>query len=163
MSFDLRPIIESDYPRFMKKVAKEENGCWTWLGAKRKSGYGAFGFGRSTDYAHRAAYRLFVGPIPGGQYVCHKCDTPLCVNPDHLFVGTATENMQDASAKGRVKLPRVEQMLRAEDQPMARLTNDQVREIRASGETLSVLAKRFGVSQATISCARRGLTYGSVK
>lgn len=162
-SLTLRKIIPSDIGRFMAKVSKDESGCWIWTGAMRKSGYGAFGFGRATDYAHRASFRLFVGEIGEGLYVCHKCDNPKCVNPDHLFVGTAKDNMRDASEKGRVRLPKKEQMLRAENQPMSKLKNFQVLEIRSSTETNIALAKRYGVSDATISLARRGIKYGSVK
>ena len=61
------------------------------------------GVGGKTEFAHRMAYRLYVGE-PGDLFVCHHCDTPLCVNPDHLFLGTATDNIRDAMRKGRRKL-----------------------------------------------------------
>jgi hypothetical protein len=93
-------------PRFEEKYIPEPNsGCWIWTGWVNRAGYGYININgrheRDTE-AHRAAWLLFRGPIPEGMYVCHKCDIPSCVNPDHLFLGTQTDNMRDASAKGRL-------------------------------------------------------------
>lgn len=88
----------------MNRVEQEPNtGCWLWTGAVIPvSGYGQMRYGKGTPKkAHRVSYEIFVGPIPDGLYVCHRCDTPLCVNPDHLFLGTAKDNAQDAMRKGR--------------------------------------------------------------
>lgn len=81
-----------------------ECGCWLWLGGER-NGYGVVSNlpGRSVG-AHRLFYTSFVGPIPPGMDLCHKCDTPICVNPDHLFPGTRKQNMQDALLKGRMSV-----------------------------------------------------------
>jgi len=72
-----------------------ESGCWLWLGGSYASGYGSFSLEGNKDYAHRAAYRLFVGEIPEGKIVCHKCDVKMCVNPKHLYVGTYFDNTMD--------------------------------------------------------------------
>jgi hypothetical protein len=89
--------------KFWQKVERSEgDGCWLWIGSRNAKGYGRF---RSSGYdviASRAAWEFTVGPIPDGLLVCHRCDNPSCVRPDHLFLGTNHENMVDASSKGRL-------------------------------------------------------------
>ena len=89
----------------MGLIQPEPNsGCWLWWGVVNGAGYGRIGLGsrkQGMDFAHRVAYRLFRGEIPEGQHVLHRCDTPLCANPDHMFLGSRVDNMQDCSAKGR--------------------------------------------------------------
>ena len=84
-----------------------EAGCWLWLGLTDMDGYGRLTYQYADLRAHRAAHDAFVGPIPEGMFVCHKCDTPACINPQHLFLGTARDNTADMIAKGRfVPTPR---------------------------------------------------------
>lgn len=92
-----------DRDGFLSRVEHEPNsGCWLWTASLRPgSGYGQLRVGRTIAFAHRIAYELFVGLIPNGLYVCHHCDVKQCVNPDHLFLGTAKDNTQDMIRKGR--------------------------------------------------------------
>lgn len=96
------PIAE----RIKSRVSVNERGCWIWNGPIFKDGYGAIGIRRTGAHrAHRVSYSTFVGPIPDGLWVLHRCDTPACVNPEHLFIGTAKDNAADKEAKGRSNRP----------------------------------------------------------
>lgn len=87
--------------RLMDAVSIEANtSCWLWTRSYNHKGYGRL----MNRQAHRLSYAEFKGPIPSGMLVCHKCDTPACINPDHLFIGTGKDNMMDAAAKGRLGL-----------------------------------------------------------
>jgi hypothetical protein len=89
--------------RFWDRVQKTD-GCWWWTGFEKNSGYGSFSPKRGQTFAaHRYAWTLTHGAIASGMLVCHSCDTKLCVRPDHLFLGTHTDNMRDMRAKGRAR------------------------------------------------------------
>jgi hypothetical protein len=92
--------MTSHLERFMRKVVKGD-GCWLWTGAPAQWGYGQFGMANKHWLAHRVSWFFHNGPIPDGMFVCHRCDVPLCVNPDHLFLGTHQDNMDDMRAKRR--------------------------------------------------------------
>jgi HNH endonuclease len=94
--------------KIFSRISREPNGCWLWLRSKSPKGYGRIsrrGY-RSPQLVHRVVYELCRGAIPEGMYVCHKCDTPSCCNPDHLFIGSQTSNMADMVSKSRQGQPR---------------------------------------------------------
>ena len=133
-----------------------ESGCWLWLRGISTQGYGCVAGGNGIRrYAHRVAYEQFVGPIGEGLEVCHKCDTPSCCNPEHLFLGTHKENMQDSSRKGRAR----NRPFYGLDHPRAALTADRLAIIRQSSKSPKELANEFGCNVETIRRAKRGDTY----
>ena len=87
--------------RFDSKYIKDSSGCWLWQACKDRDGYGQLQVAGRSIGAHRVSWELTNGPIPEGLYVCHHCDITNCVNPDHLFIGTNTDNMRDKVNKGR--------------------------------------------------------------
>lgn len=131
--------------RFESHILKTDT-CWLWSGAKRNNGYGKLGVYGETIGAHILSYIFNVGPIPSGCDICHSCDNPACVRPDHLWAGTPLQNMTDAKQKGRIR--------KGESSPVSKLSDGAVREIRASNMTNTALAKLFNVSQGNISQIR---------
>lgn len=151
---DLGAVLASE-SRF---VAHYERGpeCWEWTGARAPKGYGVFGVGEAKTRAHRVAWILsHRTPIPAGMFVMHRCDNPPCVRPDHLFLGTPKENMDDMHAKGRHPNDRGDfsRFVRGEDHHSSKLTQRDVEDIRffsALGWSQRKLAREFGVSQRAI-------------
>jgi hypothetical protein len=132
----------------------QEDKCWLWTGGKTAAGYGILSLGKSKLLAHRVSYFLVHRSLPEDLHICHNCptgDNPSCVNPAHLFAGTPRENWHDCRSKGRAAI--------GEKHPAAILTIEQVRIIHAEYKpgNGSVLARRFGVSQAAISLIIRGI------
>lgn len=128
-------------------VPVPESGCWLWGKSWNSAGYGQAYRGTKAVGAHRVVWEELIGPIPAGLDLCHKCDTPPCCNPDHLFLGTRSDNLVDMVRKGRGNARRGESAGRAV------LSDAEVEEIRrdAGGSTRAALARRYGVSPATIS------------
>lgn len=171
------PYPESIIARFWSKVAKAD-GCWLWQGPCNWRGYGLFGYSIGGGKwkqcgAHRVAFELTLGLIPMGLYVCHRCDNPGCVNPDHLFLGTPIANTADMVSKGRQARGDLhgsrlhpERRPRGEEHHRAVLTADIVREIRreyANGARQCDLAVRFGMRQRNVSNVVRRQTWREVE
>lgn len=135
--------------RFMSKLVFGASDCWIWRGHVDSIGYGRFPY-KGENKAHRVAYSIFTGQIPDGMLVLHKCDNRQCVNPEHLFLGTQSDNMKDMVSKGRNAQPK----LFGERNPMARLTQKQVDAIRsevAAGSTQRSMCDKYAVSPMTVS------------
>ena len=134
--------------RFWRYVNKTD-GCWVWIGGRRNGRYGDFAVGHPNKHmlAHRFSWTLHNGPVPTGLHVLHKCDNPPCVNPDHLFLGTAADNARDKVSKGR------QSRVQGERHHNAKLCVSKVQDIRrecATGTTQREAAKKYGVSQRLV-------------
>jgi hypothetical protein len=123
-----------------------------WSGGRFQAGYGSFMLptpkGWRAHYAHRMAWEMARGPIPTGMFVCHRCDVRACVNIDHLFLGTNTDNMRDAKEKGR--------HAHGETHGRTRLTEVQAVEILEATGTQESIAARYGITRQSVSDIRRG-------
>jgi hypothetical protein len=97
---------EKQIARFMAKVSKPTNpeACWLWTAAKDHNGYGTLKIAGRNVGAHRLSFEIHKGPIPPDQIICHRCDNPTCVNPEHLFSGTTQDNVDDKMNKGRANI-----------------------------------------------------------
>lgn len=145
--------------RFHKKYEINESGCWIWTSGTRMNSKGVAYARHWTDDkksigAHRFSFELVHGAIPKSMYVCHKCDTPLCVNPDHLFIGTHQDNMRDMVQKRRSFTGRGENK-----KGRAKLTNQQADQIRKMNISHTKIAALFGVSSSTIGRIKCGESY----
>lgn len=130
-----------------------ESGCWLWGGKVNRDGYGYLHADGRTRLAHRYWWRNLIGEIPAGMCVLHKCDTPSCVNPDHLFLGTQAENMQDMKIKGRASRAT---KIRGEQCWKTTITEQQAREIFAASGSQREIAARFGITQGSVSLIKSG-------
>ncbi len=140
--------------RFDEKWTPEPNSdCWIWTGAVGENGYGRFRMSGKALIASRASWILFKGAIPDGLFVLHHCDTPLCVNPDHLFLGTSFDNNHDCIEKGRDN-PRGGVWPNGENHPMVKLKSDQVIAIRNDARKYRLIANDYGVSISAIKAIK---------
>lgn len=159
-------------------VINEITGCHEWTGAKLYSGYGVIRHKGKSTGAHRVAWEMKNGPIPQGMFVCHKCDNPKCVNPDHLFIGTVRDNTKDMMQKGRHP---AQKLARRQGKPFipkdysrtnplgssnSKLTIDQVKEIKirlSKKESHSKIAVDYGVTKTAITHINTGLRWAFVQ
>ena len=154
---DTRPGSPGPVAERFRRFVDSSGDCWVWTGSRNGFGYGQMSVNGRPRGAHRVSYEMHVGPIPKGMEVCHRCDNPPCVNPDHLFLGTHAENMADSLAKGRAA-----RML-GEDASSAKLTAAQVdliRRMSLGGMPNPAIARQFGVHTSTVWSAVVGKTWG---
>lgn len=134
-----------DLERFNAKWTPEPfSGCWLWTAYCTPSGYGSFTLKNWPYRAHRASWILKYGTIPDGLLVLHKCDTPSCVNPDHLFIGTQSDNLKDAFRKGRIST-------KGDNSRSRKLCTRDVAAILAATGSQKEIASRYNVHHSTIS------------
>lgn len=154
---------KSEIYRFNCSYIKDDiSGCWVWQG-KSRSGtsrkYGKIKVNGKNMPAHRYSWELHnQQKIPDGLFVMHKCDNPECVNPDHLSIGTASENMKDMVSKGR-HISNLKIGLRGEDAGNSKLTQKQALNIFNDSRSQRAIAKDFGVTQAAVSLIKRKKTW----
>lgn len=151
----------SIFERFWRKVTKTDS-CWMWTGCVSTDGYGRIKLDKPSSLnrtTHKLSWEIANGPVPDGLFVLHKCDVRRCVNPEHLFLGTQQDNVDDMLSKGRNQRGSGHYMARrgggkGEDNRASKLTEAQVLEIRARYKPrtvgVDVLAKDFGVSRSTV-------------
>ena len=168
----LRPLQQQfhgmdEAQRLRARLAFQPNGCWKWLGSTMKApsrpskdwhGQWRNGLGQH-ELTHRAAWRLFVGPIPDRAMVLHRCDNARCCNPEHLYLGTQADNVKDMWDRGRAK-PGVS---RGEDHGRSKLTEDDVRAIRKSDEPAKTIMERFGISKTQVYDIRKRRSWAHIE
>lgn len=137
----------------LTKMSADKGNCREWFRGKSNYGYGITQWNGKLQGAHRLAYMAYKGEIPKGMYVCHSCDNPSCINPDHLFLGTPLANMRDMVRKGRSRGPQ------GVNHPKAKLTEHQAMLAKACPTkfgSASALSRLFGVNRHVISNIKAG-------
>jgi hypothetical protein len=162
--FKHRSILDADWLAARTKV--DVAGCWLWTRGTDKEGYGSARVNYEMIRAHRAAWIIFRGPIPAGLLVCHRCDVPRCCNPEHLFLGTTKDNLNDARIKGRKPWGVVvseRARARGERNGKAKLSVEKILLIRASQMSSKKLAPNIQISASVIRKVRQRKLWAHVK
>lgn len=142
--------------RFDDKIFYSPDGCWYWTGARTPLGYGTFSLNRKSYRAHRLSYQMHKGDIPEGLCVCHSCDNRLCVNPDHLWLGTVQENSIDMVKKGR------RHDNAGEKHGNCKINTEQaitIKSLLGEGVRMAEISKRIQIPYETIRNIKRGDTW----
>lgn len=169
-----RKLIIVSFERLISNTDKSNNpnDCWNWMKSKNGKGYGKTCSGGKLHYTHRLSWSLVNGEIPDGLFVLHKCDNPSCINPEHLFIGTQKENLEDMIKKGRNNHPtgdrhgsktKPEKVARGEKIFNSKLNDSLVLEIRKikklTGASNDAIANQYGVTPPTIRSIVNGITW----
>ncbi len=141
-------ITESIKKRILNGYVVDAAGCWRWRGWKHRQGYGLLTINNKRYLAHRVSYHIAHGAIPDGVHICHHCDVTDCINPDHLYAGSAKTNRADCIERGRDNTAMLHKV--GSQKPQAKLTEAGVLEIRQSTKAPRILAKQYGVTRRTI-------------
>ena len=153
-------IMKTLEERFLSKINKTET-CWLWTKYKNKKGYGQFAVtSNNIQQAHRISYELYYGEFDNNLFVCHKCDNPSCVNPDHLFLGTPQDNMTDKVKKSR------QSNLIGSYNPNHKLIEEDIIEIKnllLSGMKQKEIAQKYNVDRMTIYYIKYNKTWKHIK
>jgi hypothetical protein len=153
-----RPIEE----RLLEKVIKIPNGCWEFNGARDYNGYGLIRFNTKVTRASRVAYEVWVGEIPSGLCVLHKCDNPCCVNPNHLFIGTLKDNSQDSWNKGRGRAPGIKGERNTVCEKYDYDIVKEVRQLHIEGTSQREISRRFNIPPTSVFNIVRHKSYKGV-
>jgi hypothetical protein len=147
--------MPNEHDRFWSKVAVAgPDECWEWQRMRQRQGYGMYSVSGKMKYAHRVAWEFMHGPISDGLHVLHKCDNPPCCNPNHLFLGTHTDNMRDMFAKGRCHSARGERNVNSK---LTEVIVKEMRRLYATGaHTQTDLAAMYGVHVSLVHLVVRG-------
>lgn len=152
-------VYKSMLDRITEKVTYEPNsGCWLWTGGLSSYGYGATQFQGRQLLMHRVVFEMYNGAVPGTGVLCHRCNVRSCVNPDHIYIGTAQSNVMDAVRSGRHAHGTTHGCSKLSDCKVR-----QMRELSATGMTYADIAKRFGVARPTAAKACKGMSWQHVK
>lgn len=152
-----RGLTRSQYIRALieeRSIPEPNTGCWLWMCATSSCGYGSIGYEKRRWVAHRLSWEGVNGPIAEGLLLCHKCDTPACVNPDHMFVGTMADNMRDMVKKRRFAV--------AKRGNGSKLTELQAEKIKHDLRSQSAIASEYGIHQSMVSLIKSGRCWTAV-
>lgn len=144
--------VPNDMPLVERLTYRIVGECWEFDRTRDSLGYGVLGYRGEPKKSHRAAYEVWVGPIPEGLCVCHRCDNPPCINPAHLFLGTRADNNKDRTAKGRAA--------RGMRNSQCKLTESEVRAIRSDPRSHRAIAASGDVGRNAVANIKSGKTWG---
>lgn len=160
MAIAILPWINQKSEEEFNKRVDKTNSCWMWTGAKDKLGYGRLSLAKNIKVgAHRFSYALTFGIDPADLCVCHRCDNPGCINPEHLFLGTHKDNSDDKFLKGRAAPQH------GQNNGASKLTEEAVEEIKialAAWMSNTELGKLYGVHHSQISAIKRGVSWHEI-